>query len=626
MTDTVERSPGDAAHLRRQSGEAARGSAVQSPEDIEDLSPDAVRRIIQELRVHQIELEMQNEELRRTQAELDATRQRYFDLYDLAPVGYVTVSEPGLILEANLAAAGMLGEIRGLLIRQPLSRFIFTEDQDLYYLHRKQLFEIGEHQEFDLRLATKDGTPFWAHMQAAIAQDSGGAPMCRLVMSDITERRKAEEDLRESEERFRQEESLRESKRQLRTLIDTLPDLVWLKDPQGVYLACNHRFELFFGAKEQEIIGKTDYDFVDKDLAKFFREKDQIAMTAGKASSNEERITFACDGHQEDLETIKTPIFDIKGKISGILGIGRNITLRKQAEESLRESEAQFRRYVEQSPIGIFECDQKGRCLLVNPAVTRITGYTSEELLQLSIPDIQPPDSKDFALGLFQQLLETGHCFGEVSFKHKNGRLEYCLIRGVRLSPARFLCFASDITESKLAEEQQRQIEAQLQQAQKMESLGILVAGVAHNFNHILTLIMGTASVREQRATEPPDLEAYQDIGGACRQGREMVKSLIQFAQPTLAAKVPIELHTLIQEVRALLENTTRNRIKILESFAGEPLWINGNAGNINQAMVNLCVNSLDAMPDGGTLTLGTAIPEGNWVEVTVRTRLGHDP
>jgi len=188
----------------------------------------------------------------------------------------------------------------------------------------------------------------------------------------------------------------------------------------------------------------------------------------------------------------------------------------------------------------------------------------------------------------------------------------------VRLSPARFLCFASDITERRAAEQQQRRLEAQLQQAQKMESLGTLVAGVAHNFNHLLTLIMGAASVREHRTAEPSDLETYQIIVRVCRQGREMVKSLVQFAQPTVSNQSPIDLHAALGEVRALLENTTSKRIKIVEAFAGEPLWINGNAGSINHALVNLCINALDAMPEGGTLTLGTTLPEADWVEVFV--------
>ncbi len=142
--------------------------------------------------VHQIELEMQNEELRRTQEELEASRARYFDLYDLAPVGYFTLSEQGLILEANLTAAKLLGVARGALVKQPLSRFILPEDQDIYYRHRKQLFETGAPQAWELRLVRKDAAPFWARVEATTAQDADGAAVCRAVVSDITERKRAE--------------------------------------------------------------------------------------------------------------------------------------------------------------------------------------------------------------------------------------------------------------------------------------------------------------------------------------------------------------------------------------------------------------------------------------------------
>ena len=106
---------------------------------------------------------------------------------------------------------------------------------------------------------------------------------------------------------------LENERARLRTLVETIPDLVWLKNPDGVYLTCNPRFERFFGAKEAEIVGKTDYDFVDADLADFFREHDRKAMTADKPSINEEWVTFADDGHRELLETIKTPMYGSDG-------------------------------------------------------------------------------------------------------------------------------------------------------------------------------------------------------------------------------------------------------------------------------------------------------------------------
>ncbi|MEI6315174.1 MAG: ATP-binding protein [Syntrophus sp. (in: bacteria)] len=205
--------------LRKQAEEIVRGKAAQSQENIESLSLEETRQTLHDLRVHQIELEIQNEELRRTQMELEAARARYFDLYDLAPVGYVTLSEKGLILEANLTAATMLGVTRSNLLEQPFSRIIPKEDQDIYYQYRKQLFETyspsslrlgaGETvhpvapQVRELRMLKKDGTQFWAHLEATVTHDPStntgrdveGASVCRVTISDVTIRKRMEEEL-----------------------------------------------------------------------------------------------------------------------------------------------------------------------------------------------------------------------------------------------------------------------------------------------------------------------------------------------------------------------------------------------------------------------------------------------
>jgi PAS domain S-box-containing protein len=228
----------DPAELRKRAEEMARDHATGSPEHLEALSSEETRRMLHELQVHQIELEMQNEELRMAQGELDAARARYFDLYNLAPVGYCTLSEPGLILEANLTAATLLGVTRSALDKKPITRFILREDQDIYYLHRKHLFETGEPHACELRMVKKDGAPFWARLEATVAQGADGPPVGRVVLSDITERKRAEKVLRK-----------------FKAIFDTANFGAAIGDLNGVLTYVNDCFAAVHGYEAQELAG-----------------------------------------------------------------------------------------------------------------------------------------------------------------------------------------------------------------------------------------------------------------------------------------------------------------------------------------------------------------------------------
>ena len=199
-----ETSSGQAADFRKQAEEIARKTEGLSQEKLEAMKLDEIKQTLHELQVHQIEVEMQNEELRLAGAELKALHERYFDLYDMAPVGYFTVNEKGLIIEANLTIATLLGITKSNLVKHPLSRFISREDQEIYYLHRNQLFETGQPQTCELRMVKKNKTTFWAYLEAIAAQDNQGKPACRVTISDMSTRKQSEEALRESEERFDQ--------------------------------------------------------------------------------------------------------------------------------------------------------------------------------------------------------------------------------------------------------------------------------------------------------------------------------------------------------------------------------------------------------------------------------------
>jgi PAS domain S-box-containing protein len=192
MTEVTRQSaaPSD---LRRLAEEKARALQARLPKT---LSPEEAGRLIHELQVHQIELELQNEELRRAQGELEASRARYFDLYDLAPVGYFSLGEQGLILEVNLTGAGLLSLARRDLTNLPLSRYILPEDQDIYYRHRKQLLATGASRECEIRMLRADASPFWVRLESTVFRDGeSGDCVCRVVMSDIDARKQTEENL-----------------------------------------------------------------------------------------------------------------------------------------------------------------------------------------------------------------------------------------------------------------------------------------------------------------------------------------------------------------------------------------------------------------------------------------------
>lgn len=246
----------------------------------------------------------------------------------------------------------------------------------------------------------------------------------------------------------------------LQNLIHAMPDLVWLKDKEGVYLTCNSRFENFFGSKKDEIIGKTDYDFVDKASADMFRENDVKAMHSEKININEEWITFANDGHKELLETTKTPIYDENHTLLGVLGIGHDITKRKQTEEMLRKLSIAL----DQSPASVVITDLDANIEYVNPRFSEITGYSAEEIMHQNPRILQSGEmTKQIYADLWEHLIQGQMWKGELLNKRKNGELYW---EEARIAPVKdddgnithYVAIKLEITKRKQMEEQINQL------------------------------------------------------------------------------------------------------------------------------------------------------------------------
>ena len=306
-----------------QRAEAALGQRVsQSPEQFAALSPAQAQRTLHDLQVHQVELEMQNEELRRKQVELDESLARYVNFYDLAPVGYCTVTEEGLIRESNLTTSTLLNVPRSELLKQSITRFIFNDDQDSYYKHRRKLIDADGPLSVELRLLKRDGAPFWAHLEVAKVKEGEGGSEMRLVIKDITERKNVEECLRASEAQYR-------------SLAEWTPESIIIHG-EGKMLFVNPAAIKMLGATcASDLVGKPILDLIHPDFRKIVSQRlDKNAKPGGKSPMQEQKL-FKRDGSVIDVE-VQGMRVNFNGK-PAVHAAMRDITERKHSEELVRQ-------------------------------------------------------------------------------------------------------------------------------------------------------------------------------------------------------------------------------------------------------------------------------------------------
>lgn len=347
--------PKDAHDSLRQRAEAILSERLgDEPDFIKGKSPYFLKRTLHDLQVHQIELEMQNEELRKAQAEIEAARVRYFDLYDLAPVGYITLNDQGVILESNYAAAGLLGVSRRGLAKQPISKFICHEDQDTYYLQCKKVLETGLPQVSELRMKGRDQKPFWARLEATTtARSSGGACEFRIVLTNITERKRAEEALKDSVE-FSS------------SLIRYMQDGFSVLDLQGVALDVNPALCEMTGFSQDELVGcKPPFPYWPPED----RERIQTALDDtlhGGGPSDLELRFMRKDGTRFPVIVSPFAVKNRNGETISYSATVKNIAERKQAERALEKSEAFQKDILNSLPAQIAVLDHEGVIVAVN--------------------------------------------------------------------------------------------------------------------------------------------------------------------------------------------------------------------------------------------------------------------
>jgi PAS domain S-box-containing protein len=501
--------------LRKQAERALKGETV----DLQELSTKDVNSLVHELRTHQIELEMQNEELRRAQIELEESRNRYSNLYDFAPIGYSTFDKNGLIVDINLTGANKLGIERSFLIKKPFSLYIDFSSRDVFYLHLRKVFITNTRQTCEIKLVDKNKNQFDARLESLAVQDSeGNFSQCRTAISDITERKRVEEAL--------------------------------------------HRAHNELEIRVQE-------------------------RTAELASAN------------EDLKT--------------------EITEHRRAEEQIRDQASLLDKA--QDAIGVRDLEH--RLIYWNKGAQRLYGWMAEEVIGKNADELLYKEESSRLIEAKKNVIEKGEWIGELYQITKDGKeiiveSRWTLVHDDEGKPKSILIINTDITERK-------KLESLLLRSQRMESIGTLAGGISHDINNVLTPIMLASQVLKEKFSDKESQKLLNIIEKSTQRGASLVKQVMSFARGVDGEHTALQVTHLIYEIKKIAEETFPRSIEIRIGISKDTWFISGNATQLHQVLMNLCVNARDAMSNGGILYISTEnfLVDESYTKMNTEARIG---
>ena len=561
----------------------------KNPSAIKNIPPMDIRQLIEDLQIHQIELEMQNEELRRLQQDLENERDKYSDLYDFSPLSYFTMNEKGIILEANLTAAAMVGVVRGLLIDRPFSDFIVRDDQDIFYLHRRKLYETMTRQTCELRIRTKQGPEFYGHLESIVVQkDKKNCNLIRTAVTDIHARKQSEDALRKSEKRYRR-------------LVETMHEGLGVADQNYQFTYVNDRFCEMLGYLRDEMIGRRLIEFVHDDAKALM--KDQMARRRQGEDKRFELVWKTKDGNK--IHTLASPqgIYDEEGRFTGSMGILTDITYLKDTEEALRLSEEKYRLLVENANDAIFIV-QEGQIKFANQRALQMGNDLGVELDHVPFAQYIHPDDRGLVLERHKSRIKgekppDTYAFRLVGQDDQEIWIELNAVQINWKGKDATLNFLRDIT-------LQRKLERQLQLSQKMEAVGTLAGGVAHDFNNLLMGVLGRTSLMLLE-TDPihPQYEHLKEIENYIKRATKLTKQLLGFARGGKYEVKPTNLNDLIEKSSQMF-GRTKKEITIYKKYQDQIWTVEVDQSQIDQVLLNIFVNAWQAMPGGGDLYIQT--------------------
>ncbi len=408
----------------------------------------------------------------------------------------------------------------------------------------------------------------------------------------------------EVSERERAEEELRRSRNMLAHVMDAIPQSVFWKDRESVYLGCNRQMARRAGlADPAEIVGRTDFDLPwSRSEAEAYRADDRAIVGSGQPRHHYLETQRTADGSTLWIETSKVPLTNGGGEIYGVLGIFEDVTERREAEARLLE----YRKVIESSTDLICVLDASRRFVLANRALLSFRGAPEESVAGRGVAEVLGED------GLAQLAPELEACFA--GREREFGMTLESPGRGPRelsvlLTPihegevvTRAACVLRDVSE-------QKKLEGQLLQAQKMEAIGQLAGGVAHDFNNILSVILGYCHLLKRGLSgDAKQAERLEQVVAAAERAAQLTRALLAFSRKQAMSPKPLNLNDVVLRVQKLLLRIIGEdvRLRTVTNDATLPVFADG--GQLEQVLINLATNARDAMPKGGLLTIETGL------------------
>ena len=550
---------------------------------------------------------------RRTEEALNASEEKHRSIIENAIEGIFQTSPEGEFLSANPALAAMFGfdspeELMAAVKSIQDKLYVDSADRDrLKRLYEEQGYVLN----FETRVYGKDGNILWISMTARAVKDGAG----RIIRyegttENITERKRAEEGERLSRQR-------------VLDIVEFLPDSTFVIDHERKVVAWNRAIEEMTGVRKDEIIGQGDYAYA----LPFYGERRPAAIdlvfgwneeSVGKYDFVEKQgdiliaevyVPMTYRGKDAYLSVRASPLCDSRGNVVGAIESIRDVTEQKRIAAELQESEGRYRTAIESSSDGILMV-KEGRYLYANRKFLDIFGFESmDAVVGQAVGFVTHPDDRERVVDIQKRRQRNEEAPSRYEFKglRTNGDtifLEASVARTAYKGEPISLAYVRDITARK-------HLEAQLRQSQKMEAIGTLAGGVAHDLNNILTVLMGYGTLLEMGLNTDNPLRSYADhILSSTRKAANLTQSLLTFSRQQPIALSPVGLNDILGKTEKLLARLLTEDITLITILSPQEIPVMADVTQIDQILFNLVANARDAMTHGGTIVMKTGFTE----------------